>query len=259
MAQEQHRSTARVLDILEYLASSKDGGHTLTELALALDAPKSSLFPIIHTLLSRKYIQLDRRSGCYYIGISSYALGASFSANQSAMDFILTVMESIVESCEETCQLGVLDREKVLYIRKVDSPQPIRMISHVGNRLPANGTAIGKALLSGLSDEEVTELYAGGLPRLTDHTIVDLSVLLDQLREIRKTGIAWEREESTDQLCCWAVPLCKKGQVFAALSVSVPLFRCSDTSKALVLNSLFKAKREIELMTETKSFVLEPI
>lgn len=257
--QQEHRSTARVLDILEYLAASKSGGNTLTELSLALDAPKSSLFPILRTLLSRKYIQLDRRSNRYCIGISSYVLGNSFTAHQNTMDFILNVMESVVKSCEETCQLGVLDREKVLYVRKVDSPQPIRMISHVGNRLPANGTAIGKALLSGLSDEEVRKLYADGLPRLTDHTIVDLETLLDQLEKIRKNGIAWEREESTDQVCCWAVPLSKDGQVFAALSVAVPLFRCSDNKKSLVLDSLFKAKQEIEPIAETQSFALESI
>jgi len=68
---QEHRSTARVLDILEYLALSKDGGSTLTELSVALDAPKSSLFPILHTLLSRKYIWLDRRTNRYYIGISA--------------------------------------------------------------------------------------------------------------------------------------------------------------------------------------------
>jgi DNA-binding IclR family transcriptional regulator len=255
----EHRSTARVLDILEYLAASRGGGSTLTELSQELDAPKSSLFPILRTLLNRKYIQLDRRSNRYYIGISSYVLGASFSINQNAMDFILNVMESVVKSCEETCQLGVLDREKVLYIRKVDSPQPIRMISHVGNRLPANGTAIGKALLSGLSNEEVRKMYADGLPRLTEHTIVDLDALLDQLEEIRKSGIAWEREESTDQVCCWAVPLYRGGQIFASLSVSVPLFRCSDEKESLVLNSLFKAKQEIELIAETQSFALESV
>jgi len=256
---QEHRSTARVLDILEYLAASKGGGNTLTELSLALDAPKSSLFPILRTLLNRKYIQLDRQSNRYYIGISSYVLGASFTGNQSAMDFILNVMESVVKNCEETCQLGVLDRGKVLYIRKVDSPQPIRMISHVGNRVPANGTAIGKALLSGLSNEEVRKLYADGLPRLTDHTIVDLDTLLDQLETVRKNGIAWEREESTDQVCCWAIPLYRGGQIFASLSVSVPLFRCSDQKESLVLNSLFKAKQEIELIADTQSFALESV
>ncbi|WP_369283643.1 IclR family transcriptional regulator [Oscillibacter sp. GMB15532] len=256
---QEHRSTARVLDILEYLALSKDGGSTLTELSVALDAPKSSLFPILHTLLSRKYIWLDRRTNRYYIGISAYALGSSFAANQSTMDFILQVMEVVVESCEETCQMGVLDREKVLYIRKVDSPQPIRMISHVGNRLPANGTAIGKALLSDLSDEEVRALYADGLPRLTDHTVVEFDTLLAQLAQIRETGVAWEREESAEQLYCWAVPLRRDGQTFAALSVAVPMFRCSEEKKALVLDCLTQAKREIELIAEVRGFLPESI
>ncbi|WP_312636337.1 IclR family transcriptional regulator [Oscillibacter sp.] len=256
---QEHRSTARVLDILEYLALSKDGGSTLTELSVALDAPKSSLFPILHTLLSRKYIRLDRPSNRYYIGISAYALGGSFADNQGAVDFILQVMEAVVESCEETCQMGVLDRDKVLYIRKVDSPQPIRMISHVGNRLPANGTAIGKALLSDLKDEEVRELYADGFPRLTEHTVVDFDTLLGQLAQIRKTGIAWEREESAEQLYCWAVPLRRDGQTFAALSVAVPMFRCSEEKKALVLDCLTQAKREIELIAEARGFLPESI
>ncbi|WP_312280662.1 IclR family transcriptional regulator [Oscillibacter sp.] len=256
---QEHRSTARVLDILEYLAISKDGGSTLTELSVALDAPKSSLFPILHTLLSRKYIRLDRRSNRYYIGISAYALGSSFAANQGAVDFILQVMEAVVESCEETCQMGVLDRDKVLYIRKVDSPQPIRMISHVGNRLPANGTAIGKALLSDLKDEEVRELYADGFPRLTAHTVVDFDTLLGQLAQIRKTGVAWEKEESAEQLYCWAVPLRRDGQTFAALSVAVPMFRCSEEKKALVLDCLTQAKREIELIAEARGFLPESI
>ncbi|MFR3921757.1 MAG: IclR family transcriptional regulator C-terminal domain-containing protein [Dysosmobacter welbionis] len=42
--------------------------------------------------------------------------------------------------------------------------QPIRLISWVGTRLPANATAVGKALLSGLTNEEVRALYAGACP-----------------------------------------------------------------------------------------------
>ena len=46
MGQEQHRATARVLDIVESLSEVQEG-LTLTELAVALKAPKSSLFPIV--------------------------------------------------------------------------------------------------------------------------------------------------------------------------------------------------------------------
>ena len=70
--------------------------------------------------------------------------------------------------------MGILDQDRVLYVAREDSPQPIRLISWVGTRLPANATAVGKALLSGLTNEEVRALYAGGLPRLTEQTITDV-------------------------------------------------------------------------------------
>lgn len=87
---------------------------------------------------------------------------------------------------------------------------------------------VGKALLSGLTNEEVRALYAGGLPRLTEQTITDVETLLAQLEAVRRGELAMEREESTDQLACWAAPLRRKGTVFAALSISVPLFRCRE-------------------------------
>lgn len=64
MTQGQHRATARVLDILESLSGSEEG-LTLTELSQALDAPKSSLFPIVHTLEERRYLRQDDGTGRY--------------------------------------------------------------------------------------------------------------------------------------------------------------------------------------------------
>ena len=130
------------------------------------------------------------------------------------------------------------------------------MISWVGNRLPANATAIGKALLSGLTDAEVRKLYANGLPQLTEQTITDPAVLLAQLADVRAGGIATEREESTPQLACWAVPLHRQGKVFAALSVSVPLFRCQKEKVDLVCQCLRKAQAEIEHLAEIWNFKL---
>ncbi|MPM65790.1 Pectin degradation repressor protein KdgR [bioreactor metagenome] len=256
MKQEQHRATARVLDILEYLAAANGDGHTLTELAAALDAPKSSLFPIIHTLAERKYIQLERDTGKYCIGIGTYALGESFVAGKDSMELTLQAMSRVVSDCEETCQLAVLDGDKVLYLGKVDSPHAIRMISHVGARLPANSTALGKALLSGLTDSEVRELYAEGMHQMTEHTINDIDVLLEQINQVRGGAPAWEREESNLHISCCAVPICSKGKVLAAVSVSVPIFRLDEDKERVVTASLFRAKKEIEQLSEERGFFL---
>ncbi|WP_306488675.1 IclR family transcriptional regulator [Agathobaculum sp.] len=254
MPQEQHRATARVLDILEHLAVKKEG-LTLTELAQELEAPKSSLFPIVHTLEERRYLRQNRETGRYTVGSGIWILGAAFAAD-GGLEPIVEVMKKVVAECQETCQLGLLEKGNVLYVEKEDSPQAIRMISWVGNRLPANATAIGKALLSGLTDAEIRRLYADGLPQLTEHTITDPAVLLAQLAEVRSGGIATEREESTPQLACWAVPLHRQDKVFAALSVSVPLFRCQEDKVELVCQCLRKAQKEIEHLAEIWNFKL---
>ena len=67
MAQEQHRTTARILDIFEQVSISEEG-LTLTALAQRLSAPKSSLFPIVHTMEERRYLIQDYGTGRYQIG-----------------------------------------------------------------------------------------------------------------------------------------------------------------------------------------------
>lgn len=248
---QPHRATARVLDILERLAAAPNG-LTLTEISIDMDAPKSSLFPIVHTLEQRRYLQQEAASGRYSIGPG--ALTLSTAAADEGLQPIVQVMKQVVAQCQETCQLGILDHNQVLYLEKEDSPQAIRMISRVGNRLPANATAIGKALLSGLSDQQIRTLYADGLPRLTERTVTDLDELLHQLRSVREGAIATEQEESTPQLACWAVPLRRRQHVFSAISVSVPLFRCQPEKVAQVCQCLLHARAEIEQLAKSRDF-----
>jgi IclR family KDG regulon transcriptional repressor len=254
MAAERHRATERILDIFECLLANEEG-LTLTELSNHLEAPKSSLFPILHTMEDRRYLRLDKDSGRYFLGAASYVLGSAFNL-EDRMDAIVHIMKEAVAACGETCQLGVLDHRKVLYIAKEDSTQAIRMISKVGNRLPANSTAIGKALLSGLSDEEVRQLYQDGMPKMTEHTIVDPEALIAQLQEVRRGNIAYENEESTAQLSCFALPIRRRGDVIAAISISLPLFRCTEEKQQIVEQCLREAQGEIEDFTEKWNLAL---
>lgn len=241
-----HKPTARVLDVLEALVGS-DNGLTLTELSVVIGAPKSTLQPIVKTLCKRKYISLERLSGKYAIGISTYAAGTIFSSRNSLLPLVFEEMQYIVNCCSEICQLGVLDRGAVLYVGKVDSPEPIRLISRVGVRLPASCTALGKALLSGLDNAAIRALYPDGLPRLTPSSVVDIADLEEQLEAIRNGGIACEIGESNEELQCLAVPLLYGTQrVDAAMSVSVPRFRINDEKLAMIYAALRKGKANIE-------------
>ena len=243
MGQEQHRATARVLDIVESLSEVQEG-LTLTELAVALKAPKSSLFPIVHTLEQRKYIMCDAGSGKYRLGLRTYIIGASCTS-QSGFEPLINIMNSVTE-----------EGGNVLYVAKKDSPQAIRMISWVGTKLPANATAIGKALLSDLTDEQIRDMYRDGLPKLTEHTISDIDLLLGQIEQIRCGEIATETEESTPQMRCFAVPIRQNGRVDAALSISVPIFRYTDEKRVQICQCLREAQQQIEQLVGLYNFEL---
>ena len=87
MAQTAHRSTSRVLDIFELLSTTSSDGATLTEIAQALESPKSSILPILQTLVARGYIDMDYRTNKYSISIwpLQFTAARSLSINLSTM------------------------------------------------------------------------------------------------------------------------------------------------------------------------------
>ena len=123
-----HRSTLRVLSIFEALSATKSG-LTMAEICRIVGAPKSSLFSILHTMADSDYVSYDETTGRYSIGLKTYLLGKAFDRESGGLSSFETAMRKVVASCGETCQLGVLDHGRVLYISRVDSPQHIRLSS----------------------------------------------------------------------------------------------------------------------------------
>lgn len=246
MKKTEHRPTERVLDILELLSSNSAEGLTLTEIADLIQAPKSTIYPIIHTMSQRKFIYMDKNTSKYSIGISSYCVGVSYTNNMNVLEFIKLQMEHIVNCSGEICQLGILDKDKVLYIAKVDSDEPIRLISSVGKRLPAYCTALGKSLLCDKSKDELKNLYPNGLKAYTENTITDFDELYNQLLKAKVDMFTSEYSEINDYTSCIAAPLFKDSKIIAALSVSVPSFRANDEKLQSIKNLLLEARLKIE-------------
>ena len=240
-----HNPTIRVIRIFEALNNSSSG-LTLSELAKETDCPKSTISPIIYTLLSKNYIYKDKNTSKYNIGIKSFLIGSSYSSNCNSIDIVKKEMEDIVSSCNEVCQLGVLIDYNVFYLAKVDPEQPIKLLSYVGAQFPAYATAHGKALLSGCSNEDIEHTYKNGLKPFTKKTITDVNELLKQIEEIRKGGLAYEFEEINQYTGCFALPLRKNNKVVAAISISFPLFRASKEKLNLIENILYKKRIIIE-------------
>jgi IclR family transcriptional regulator, KDG regulon repressor len=121
----------------------------------------------------------------------------------------------------------VLDGADVVYLVKVDSTHPVRMVSGVGLRLPAHCTAVGKTLLASLDPESLDAVLAkGALPGMTPHSITDSDLLRAHLDQVRAEGVAVDIGESDSAMRCVAAAIRDhSGATIAAMSVSAPIIR----------------------------------
>lgn len=241
-----HRSTTRVLDILELIAANPSM-YSLTEICEQLNSPKSSLYPILYTLTKRHFLALDNANK-YRIAFSAYQVGSSYLSQMNFLDEVEKIMVDLTEKTSETSHFATLAGGDVLYLKKIDSPEAIRMTSFVGNRIPAYGTALGKALLADMEMDDLTALYPDPLIPMTSHTITNLDSLLKQLHQSRITGFTYEIEESNQYIRCYAVPIRKNGTIVAAISVAIPIFRYSDEKGAYIRALLFESKNKLEIL-----------
>jgi IclR family transcriptional regulator, KDG regulon repressor len=215
----------KTLDILETIRETHSG-LGLSELARAVGLPKPTAYRIIATLEGRGYLSRNP-DGHYQMTRKLFDLQQNESEEQALMRLAPKLMEKLVASCRETVNLGILDAGEVVVISTLESPQSIRMTSKVGNRRYLHSTALGKILLSGLSEKEVDRhIRIHGLPKLMPKTITTRHALSNQLALVRKQGYAVDNEENEPGGRCIAAPILgHDGRVLAALSISAPIFR----------------------------------
>lgn len=238
-----HHPTLRVIQIFEAVYQSNKG-LTLAELSRTTGILKGTLHPIALTLVREGYLQyLGTR---YEIGKNCFKLGYSYVNSLNYLSIFKPHMREIVASCDEICQLGILDGGDVLYVEKTEPEQAIRIEPSAGKTLVAYATALGKCLLSGLDNDKIKSLYPRKLLHYTTRTTPDLQTLFKQLEDIRHDGYAHEVGENNKDIECVAVPISVDNKIVASLSVSLPCFRSSTRKVKQVSNLLRKHAQLIE-------------
>lgn len=240
-----HRSTQRVLDILSTL-SETDNGMSMSDICRKLSIPKGSLSPILHTMTQMGYVAYEQTTARYSLGLRSFLLASSYERKGGILPVFKKAMHQIVDICDETCQLGILDYARVLYIAKVDSAQPVQLKSNIGKTLGISYTAIGKVLIADLSDEDIHSLVGEKLEAPTKHAAKTADELISQLVEVRKTGFGYDREETTEGVQCIAVPIYSHKHALYGLSVTLPSYRLTSEKEELIKHELLQAKKHIE-------------
>lgn len=218
-----HRTATRVLDILEILGAS--AGNTLTDLSRLLEAPKSSLVPLLRTLRNRDYITQDT-AGYYHLGTKLLELSSSLNAKMDLRNIAHPELVALTGKIGESTILVRLtsDSRAVVYIDKVECAHPIRAAASIGDTRPLHSTSSGRLLLAYLPKELRESLINSiELTRFTDKTLTNRTALRRELERIRSEGISINIDQSIEGHCAIAAPIVDShGEVVAACVISAP-------------------------------------
>jgi IclR family transcriptional regulator, blcABC operon repressor len=217
-------SVIRAVRILNTLAAGPANA-SLASLSRRLQLPPSTALSICNSL-----VQANMRGrnvdGTYRLGPQVLELSRGF-LNQTDLhsEFQRAVAELNVLP-EQTIVCAVLRERDVVYIGRRPGTYPIGVSYEIGMRLPAHCTASGLALLSGLTDDELLQLFteegAGDLVTLTARSIASVPQLLDRVADIRARGYAVDNEETAlGMLCVGAAVRDDARRTIGAVAVSM--------------------------------------
>lgn len=233
------------LDIIESFRGAKEG-LGVTELATRLKLHKNNVFRLLATLNTRGYVDQDPRTGNYRLGVKTFEMGQVFLAQTGILDQARPVMDELSKACNETVYISVLRDDRVVYMDICETTHSVRVANRVGSLLPAHCTAVGKAQLAYLSEDELGRIFTKPrLAGLTENTITDRAKLYAHLKSVAKKGYALDLEEQEVGVLCIGVPVRDyTGRAVAGMCISGPGCRMSKKKMETELLPLIKAAGE---------------
>jgi DNA-binding IclR family transcriptional regulator len=222
------QSLGRAFSILEEVARHRDG-IGLADLSKLVGLHNSTTFHLVKTMVSLGYIRQEKDTKRYRVGRPLFALAANCLDEIEMVNVATPVLEDLSRETGESGHFAVRMGDAVVVIARTSGPGAFQLTDRVGVTRPAHCTALGKMILASLSPDQLQRfLQRAELKPSTDKSITEPSVLLREIEEIRRSGIAFDDGEYNAEVRCVAVPVRDfTGQTIGALGISGPIWRLS--------------------------------
>jgi len=219
------RNAARLLKVFR----SRETDLGVSELSRRLGLGKSTVHRMLTTLVAEGLVEQDPRTGGYRLGIVMFELGQAVRVHMDLHAAVGPVLAELRTQTGESSQVGVLDGHEVVYVDRMESAHSLRLFTDTGRRVPVHCTSSGKVLLAYLPEaRRQAVLREAPLDALTPHTITAREQLAAELDRVRRRGWSEAVNEREIGIASIAAPIRDtSGEVVAAISIGVPLARCT--------------------------------
>ncbi|WP_221564572.1 IclR family transcriptional regulator [Alkalihalobacillus sp. TS-13] len=216
--------TIAILDLLE----KSPEGLTATEFYTKLNLPKTSVFSILSVLVEHEFVKKNS-NGKYILGVKLFHLGMSYLDNLDLVKVSRPYLQQLMRDTGYTIHLGVMDKNEVVYVDKVEPNTFVQFSTYPGKRIEFHICGIGKAIAAFYDQKSLDELLSNELKTYTPTTITEPKRLLEEFDSVRKIGYALEDEEGEPGVRCIGVPIFgNDGSVIAGISLTALTVHLSD-------------------------------
>lgn len=236
----------RAIDILS-LFSARQPLLGITEISASMGLPKGTVHGLVRTLVQRGLLSQDPETQKYALGLSIYEMGTTLAWSLKIYQVGAGPAYRLVETTRLGVRIAIWYQEAALIILNVFHPSQTVPFDAVGPRIPAYCSAVGKAILAWLPEDELTAyLDHNPLSPYTPNTITDKGQFFQDLKDARHRGVAIDREEYLMRFKCIGAPILDRtGRPAAAISVSGKPNLLLDRKLSEVSDELIQTAKEI--------------
>jgi DNA-binding IclR family transcriptional regulator len=220
------QTLGRGLKLLQLIADGNEGVPA-SNLAAAMQLPRSIVQRLLYTLEAERFIERRTDGPGYILSIKLWSLGCGATRHLNLRNVGRASLEELARKTGETVKIGILDRHEVVYLDGIEGARSVRAFVPIGGRAPAHSSATGKAILAFLTPEKLADI-GPSLRRYTRQTL-DGAALPRELEQIRKRGYSVNRGEWDEEVGAVAAPVFDaRGNVVASIGVILPANRLTN-------------------------------
>lgn len=214
---------AKVLDCF-----SRSKGHlSITDMVEMTGLPRTTIHRIVASLREIGMIDQDHRRGDYRLGLRMFYYGSAVLANLDLDRHARPHVLELHQITGDIVHLHMFDGSQMVCIEREEMGDARLTTLTTIEAAPVHCTSVGKAFLAFQSEALIERIVEEeGLERRTEHTLVEMSALREDLQRIRERGFSRDDEENELDVRCVGAPIRdSRGRVFASISVSGPASR----------------------------------
>jgi IclR family acetate operon transcriptional repressor len=226
-AHSDNTVVSRILTIIEAVASSEDGVG-VRALARETTIDKSTISRLLRQLAAAGMFTLE--NGRYKVGERFFAVARLVVAQDYLFSAAHPYLQELAERFNETCYLGILEQDQLVYRDVIETTRPLRYFIALGTGVPLYVGAPARAVAFGIGDEQLNRLLGGKrLKPVTENTVTDRAALSKLIVNDRARGYSVSFGERTTVGMAVAAPFYGAGgRCLGSVSIVFPKERLAE-------------------------------